>query len=149
METNQMETNQRMTYEQNKAANSWIDITSTATLKELQIAENFKSSFTVQMRRKITFAINSREGKHKYHSPAAERARLLGQLLYFALGAHGLMRAASNTLYQKKASTDLDQWDLMYLRESITNAAQVLNVLVTRINSVAARSIKSKKEKEE
>jgi hypothetical protein len=115
---------------------NWVNRTPTAELKRFKELSDYKTLYTVRERKKITFAINSREGKHKYGSPAHRRAQLLGQLQYLLMGAQGLIGTAYSTLH-RATDTDMSKERINNLRYEIAARRRYLDDLVYKIRELS------------
>jgi len=113
-------------------------------LENLQKKANYKTEYSREQRRLITFAINAKKGKHKTNTPAASRARLLGQLKYYSLSAKAMISQCENLL--RGSATDLPPSNYYELCNEVEYAKIVIaNFLLPAIESTLNLTSKKRK----
>jgi hypothetical protein len=120
-----------------KTDRAWIHHTPTSILKETQLIPAYKKLYDVTTRRQITFAINQREGRHFYDTPAAKRAQLLGQLKWYATGMEGIAAQAQRAVETLVAS-DIPMPTINSIFRDIVEVQQAIKALISNIEHVNA-----------
>lgn len=98
-------------------------------LENLQKKSNYKAEYSVYERRIITFLINAKKGKHKTNSPAASRARLLGQLKYYSLSAKAMISQCERLISAASTTrTDLPLFSIYKLDGNLASISQQIDI---------------------